>query len=285
MKNFQLIKLLGAFLLIGCLTQCTVIKEGEVGVKRKLGKYSDKPYDEGLKVFNPLTTRVVKVSTQTNNMEVKLAIPSKEGLNIQSEVSILYNVIPNETPKLLREIGPGFERNVILPVFRSAVSDVSSRFYAKDMHTGQRAKIEVAIREQMMTVLDGKGIQVEAVLLKSIKMPPSLATAIEEKLEAEQQAQRMEFVLQEARQEADRKTIEATGVRDAQKIIAEGLDRNILQFKSIEAFLELSKSPNAKIIISDGDMPMLLGEDVKMEVPTNKEMKGSSTQTSLYRRN
>ncbi len=77
MKNFQLIKLLGAFLLIGCLTQCTVIKEGEVGVKRKLGKYSDKPYDEGLKVFNPLTTRVVKVSTQTNNMEVKLAIPSK----------------------------------------------------------------------------------------------------------------------------------------------------------------------------------------------------------------
>ncbi|MFK7980929.1 MAG: prohibitin family protein [Saprospiraceae bacterium] len=285
MKNFQLIKLFGAFLLIGCLTQCTVIKEGEVGVKRKLGKYSDKPYDEGLKVFNPLTTRVVKVSTQTNNMEVKLAIPSKEGLNIQSEVSILYNVIPNETPKLLREIGPGFERNVILPVFRSAVSDVSSRFYAKDMHTGKRAEIEVAIRDQMMTLLDGKGMQVEAVLLKSIKMPQSLAMAIEEKLEAEQQAQRMEFVLQEARQEADRKTIEATGVRDAQKIIAEGLDRNILQFKSIEAFLELSKSPNAKIIISDGDMPMLLGEDVKMEVPTSKDVKGTTTQTDLFRRN
>ena len=285
MKNFQLIKLLGAFLLIGCLTQCTVIKEGEVGVKRKLGKYSDKPYDEGLKVFNPLTTRVVKVSTQTNNMEVKLAIPSKEGLNIRSEVSILYNVIPNETPKLLREIGPGFERNVILPVFRSAVSDVSSRFYAKDMHTGQRAKIEVDIRDQMMTLLDGKGIQIEAVLLKSIQMPPSLATAIEEKLEAEQQAQRMEFVLQEARQEAERKAIEATGVRDAQKIIAEGLDKNILQFKSIEAFLELAKSPNSKVIISDGDMPMLVGDDVQMEMPKNKDLKGTSTQTSLYRRN
>jgi len=121
MKNFRLIKLLAAFMLIGCLTQCTVIREGEVGVKRKLGKYSDKPYDEGLKLFNPIVSRVIKVSTQTNNMEVKLAIPSKEGLNIRSEVSILYNVIPNETPKLLREIGPGFERNVILPVFRSAV--------------------------------------------------------------------------------------------------------------------------------------------------------------------
>jgi len=84
------------------------------------------------------------------------------------------------------------------------------------MHTGQRAKIEIDIRDQMMSLLDGKGIQIEAVLLKSIQMPPSLATAIEEKLEAEQQAQRMEFVLQEARQEAERKTIEATGVRDAQ---------------------------------------------------------------------
>ena len=153
------------------------------------------------------------------------------------------------------------------------------------MHTGQRAKIEIDIRDQMMSLLDGKGIQIEAVLLKSIQMPPSLATAIEEKLEAEQQAQRMEFVLQEARQEAERKTIEATGVRDAQKIIAEGLDRNILQFKSIEAFLELAKSPNSKVIISDGDMPMLVGEDVQMELPKNKDLKGTSTQTSLYRRN
>ncbi|MEM6319904.1 MAG: prohibitin family protein, partial [Bacteroidota bacterium] len=258
--------------------------EGEVGVKRKLGKYSDKPYNEGLKVFNPLTSRVVKVSTQTNNMEVKLAIPSKEGLNIRSEVSILYNVIPNQTPKLLRDIGTNFERNVILPVFRSAVSDVSSRFFAKDMHTGQRAKIEIAIRDQMMTVLDGKGIRIENVLLKSIQLPPSLATAIEEKLEAEQQAQRMEFVLQEARREAERKAIEAEGIRDAQKIIAEGLDRNILQFKSIEAFLELAKSPNSKVIISDGDMPMLVGEDVQMELPKDNN-KGTSTQTSLFRRN
>lgn len=283
MKNLQIVKIVGFLVFGALLTQCTVVKQGEVGVKRKLGKYSDKPFNEGLKVFNPLTTRIVKVSTQTNNMEVKLAIPSKEGLNIRSEVSILYNVIPNETPKLLREIGPSFERNVILPVFRSAVADVSSRFYAKDMHTGQRAKIEIDIRDQMMTLLDGKGIQVEAVLLKSIQLPPSLATAIEEKLEAEQQAQRMEFVLQEARREAERKTIEATGVRDAQKIIAEGLDRNILQFKSIEAFLELAKSPNSKVIISDGDMPMLVGdEDIQMEIPNNKA--GKSTNTN-YRKN
>jgi len=99
---------------------------------------------------------------------------------------------------------------------------------------------------------------VEAVLIKSIVLPRNLARAIEEKLEAEQQALRMEFVLQEARREAERKRIEAEGVRDAQNIISQGLDANILQFKSIEAFLELAKSPNTKVIISDGDLPMML---------------------------
>lgn len=252
------------------LMNCTVVRQGEVGVKRTLGKFKDQPYDEGLKVFNPFTSTIVKVSTQTNNLEVELNIPSREGLNIRSEVSILYNVIPKDAPRLLREIGPGFERNIILPVFRSAVADVSSRFFAKDMHTGERSTIEAEIRDQMMTLLDGKGITIEAVLLKSIQLPASLARAIEAKLEAEQQAQRMEFVLQEARQEAERKKIEAEGVRDAQSIISEGLNPNILQFKSIEAFLELAKSPNAKIIISDGDMPMLMGEDsnVKPVVPS-----------------
>lgn len=94
--------------------------------------------------------------------------------------------------------------------------------------------------------------------LKSIQLPPSLATAIEEKLEAEQQAQRMEFVLQEEQREAERKIIEAKGISDAQQIISKGLDQKILQFKSIEAFLELAKSPNTKVIISDGDMPMIM---------------------------
>ena len=264
MKVYRFVKLLGFFVLAFCVTQCTVVREGEVGVKRKLGKFNNEPYKEGFRMFNPLTSRIVKVSTQTNNMEVGLAIPSKEGLNIRSEVSILYNVIPNETPKLLRDIGPNFEENVILPVFRSAVADVSSRFFAKDMHTGQRSTIESSIQKQMMHLLDGKGIQIEAVLLKSIQMPPSLATAIEQKLEAEQQAQRMEFVLQEEKREAERKIIEAKGISDAQQIISQGLDQNILQFKSIEAFLELAKSPNTKVIISDGDMPMIMdSQDTK----------------------
>ncbi len=247
-------------------SSCAVIREGEVGVKRKFGKYDDRPYTQGLKVYNPLTTTIVKISTQTNNMEVELSLPSKEGLNIQAEVSILYNVIGKEAPDILRSIGPDYERNIILPVFRSAVADVSARFYAKDMHTGERSSIETAIRDQMTKLLEGRGIVIEAVLLKSIMLPRNLARAIEEVLEAEQQAQRMQFVLQQEKQEAERKRIEAEGVRDAQIIIAQGLDARILQFKSIEAFLELAKSPNTKIIVSDGDMPMLtLPGDAEMD--------------------
>jgi regulator of protease activity HflC (stomatin/prohibitin superfamily) len=237
---------------------CVTIKQGEVGVKRKLGSFADKGYTEGLRVFNPFISRIIKISIQTENLEVALNIPSKEGLNIYSEVSILYQIDPKMAPNILRTIGPDFEEIVILPVFRSAVADVSANYFAKDMHTGERSSIENAIRDRMDTYLTKKGIHVESVLLKSIRLPESLANAIEDKLESEQVAQRMQFVLQQAEREAERKKIEAAGIRDAQIIISEGLDNKILQFKSIEAFEKLANSPNAKVIISDGDMPIIL---------------------------
>lgn len=244
------------------LTSCVTVRQGEIGVKRTLGTYSDKIYEDGLRFYNPFVSKIEKITARTENLEVELMIPSKEGLNIRSEVSILYRVVPREAPNLLRKIGKLYETNVILPVFRSSVADVSSRFFAKDMHTGQRSTIETAIKDQMMVYLDDKGIEVEAVLLKSIRMPSSLANAIEEKLEAEQQAQRMEFTIAQAKREAEQKLIEAKGTRDAQIVISEGLDAKILQFKSIEAFLELAKSPNTKIIVSDGDLPILIDNDI-----------------------
>lgn len=249
-------KLAFLFTILGFLSSCATIRQGEVGVKRTFGNYSDKPFTGGLKFFNPLTSVIEKISTQTQNLEVELSIPSKEGLNIRSEVSILYNINPRQAPEILRTIGQDYENALILPIFRSSVADVSSRFFAKDMHTGERGKIEIEIKDQMMKLLDGRGIEVEAVLLKSIILPPSIAKAIEEKLQAEQQAQRMQFVLLQAKQEAEQKIIAAQGIRDAQNIISQGLDAKILQFKSIEAFLELAKSPNTKIIISDGRLPM-----------------------------
>lgn len=242
---------------LGALGSCTVVRQGEFGVKRTLGKYQENVYTSGLRAFNPFTTRIIKVSAQTENIEVSLVIPSREGLSIQSEVSILYRVKgKKDAPDLLRNVGEDYEGTVILPVFRSAVADVTSKYYAKDMHSGNRAEIEAAIRDLMMKTLDGKGILVESVLLKSIVLPRSLAKAIEDKLEAEQQAQRMEFVLQQEQREAERMRIKAAGVRDANQIIAEGLTPEVLQFKAIEAWLQLSQSPNSKVVISNGTMPL-----------------------------
>lgn len=256
----KLINFAALIILSLAITSCATVRQGEVGVKRTLGKYSDNTYTEGLRFFNPLTSKIEKISTRTENLELALMIPSKEGLNIRSEVSILYNIQPKKAPYILRNLGKNFENNVILPVFRSAVADVSARFFAKDMHTGERSTIEDEIKGHMDNTLKGKGINIEAVLLKSIKLPASLSNAIEAKLEAEQQAQRMEFVLDQSRRQAEQKRIEAEGIRDAQQIIAEGLTPSVLQFKSIEAFLELAKSPNTKIIISDGDLPVMLDD-------------------------
>ncbi len=239
-------------------SHCVVVRQGEFAVKRNLGKYEDKVHTSGLRMFNPFVSTIVKVSGQTENIEVTINIPSKEGLTIQSEVSILYRVVQKETPNLLRSVGLDYENTLILPVFRSAVADVTSRYLAKDMHSGSRAEIEEAIRDLMMRNLTGRGILIEAVLLKSIILPRNLTKAIEDKLEAEQQALRMEFVLQQEQQEAERKRLQAQGVRDANQIIAEGLTPEILQFKAIEAWLDLSKSPNAKVIFSNGTVPMVI---------------------------
>lgn len=152
------------------------------------------------------------------------------------------------------------------------------------MHTGERAQIEEQIRILMDKTLDEKGIEVENVLLKSIQLPKSLARAIEEKLEAEQGAQRMEFVLQQEQREAERKRIQAQGVRDAQNIISQGLTQEVLQFKAIEAFLELAKSPNAKIVITDGkQMPLMMDANMPTGVNTLNRSGISTTTTTVPR--
>jgi prohibitin 1 len=243
------------------LSSCTVIRQGEVGVRRSLGKIKKEPLMEGARGFNPFTTTIIKLPTRTMNLEVRLPLPSKEGLTVQSDVSILYRMDGKSAPKIIENIGQNYEQVVILPVFRSAVADISSQYFAKDMHTGQRSVIEKSIKELMMSQLKPRGFEIEAVLLKSIVLPSGLTKAIEDKLEAEQDAQRMQFVLDKESQEAKRRKIEAEGVRDAQKIIAEGLTPLLIRFKTVEAFNKLATSPNAKTIITSGDNPLMLNTD------------------------
>ena len=260
MNKSPLLFLVTAALVLGTFASCTVIGPGQVGVKSTFGKRKERTYDPGLVAFNPFVTRVLKLPTRTVNREVKLNLPSKEGLNINSEISILYHVEANMAPSVVSEVGPDYENIMILSVFRSAAADVCSRYLAKDMHSGRRGEIEGAIRNHMDSLLAPRGFVIESVLLKSIQLPPGLYTAIEDKLEAEQQAQRMEFELQRERMEAQRQAIKAQGVRDAQKILSEGLSPSIIQWRSLEVLENLSSSPNAKLIVTDGKAPVLINE-------------------------
>lgn len=247
--------------IISCLlfSNCAVVRPGEVGIKQRFGKLSDEVVLQGPVFFNPITSTVIRASIQTNNLELSLSLPSKEGLSITSQISILYRLEKEKVPTIIRNLSLNFEP-IIANVFRSASADVCSQYFAKDMHSGMRSNIENAIKARMGEILTPQGILIESVLMKSIQLPQGLASSIEKKLQAEQDAMRMEFVLQEQKLEADRMLIDAKGKRDAQKILAEGLTPEIIKLRSIEAFNELSKSGNAKVIITDGKAPFLIGQ-------------------------
>jgi len=278
------------FLSIAFLSSCATILQDEVAVKRTFGKLSGDIYYSGLRFFNPFFSTMIRIPINTVNLEINVGLPSKEGLTVQSDISILYKVKTNEVQNILKYTGLNYQGVLILPVFRSASADVCSEFDAKDMHSAKRSQIENKIKERMMQVLDSKGFIIEAVLLKSITLPQGLSRAIEEKLQAEQDAQRMEFLKDRERKEAERKVLQAEGDKNAKIIAAEGQKRileleaegranatkteadanakanamleksltpQILKFKQIDAFRNLSTSPNTKTIITDGKTPLI----------------------------
>ena len=256
------------------LSSCAVIRPGEVGIKQTLGKLSNDVKTEGTVVYNPFTSKVIKESTQTQNIKLFLTLPSKEGLSVSSEISILYRLEGQKVASILENLGRNYE-SVITSVFRSSASDVCARFYAKDMHSGKRADIEVEIQKKMKETLEKQadGIELIAVLLKQIQLPAGLANSVERKLQAEQDAMRMEFVLKQEKLEAERKIINAKGERDAQIILSEGLTEGILKIKAIEAFRELSKSNNTKIIITDGKTPLMVNDTKSAKTNAEKKKK------------
>lgn len=250
-------------IVLSMLSSCAIIKPGEVGIRQKFGKLTDKMKTEGVIGFNPFTSTVVRVPIRTINKEITLNLPSKEGLNVQAEISILYHIEKEMVRDIITEVGRNYEKTMILSTFRSASADVCARFFAKDMHSGKRSEIEKEIKEQMTKILEGRGFDIEAVLLKSIKLPSRLYAAIEAKLQAEQEAQQMTFVLQREEKEAERKRIEAKGIRDAQLIIQEGISSKSIEWQSLEVLRDISTSNNAKLIITDGKTPVLINNDDK----------------------
>ncbi|MBX7243400.1 MAG: prohibitin family protein [Bacteroidia bacterium] len=243
-------KILGIIAVL-LLSSCSIIRQGEVGSKRTLGRLNTKIMPPGPYLYNPFTTRILKTPVQSVNLEMNLELPSQDGLTINSDISILYHIKKEKVPMVLENIGIQYE-TIIRNVFRSSAADVCAKFLAKDMYSGARAEIEKQIALSMNNILSERGFVIEAVLLKSIRLPEGLSRAIESKLRAEQEAQQMEFVLQKEQKEAERKTIEAKGTRDANVILSEGLTDKILELRKIEALQQISTSSNAKVIITDG---------------------------------
>ena len=238
-------------------SSCAIIRPGEVGVKQTFGQLSNEVYSQGPLGYNPFTTIVIKAPIRTVNMEVNLNLPSKEGLNINAGISILYKIDELRVPMLIQQLGNNYE-TIISSVFRSASADICAKYMAKDMHSGKRGEIEAAIANVMNEQLSSRGIAIEAVLLKTIQLPPGLYNSIEGRLEAEQEVMRMTFLLEQEKLEAERKVIQAKGQRDAQQILSEGLTKEILELRSIEAFIKLAESNNGKVIITNGKTPFLI---------------------------
>lgn len=231
---------------------CTKIIQDEVGVKRTFGKLSKKVHGPGLRFYNPFFSKYIKVPIRTINLQIEAGLPSKEGLTIKSEISILYYVKKSEIPYILENVGLEFQETLILPVFRSASADVCARFFAKDMHSSERSKIEKEIREKMMDVLEAKGFIIEAVLMKSIQLPPSLSKSIEDKLTAEQDALRMDFILDRERKDTARRIIEAEG-KKATLIIGAEADKT-------SKIIAAEGNKQARIIDAEGNATATLTE-------------------------
>jgi prohibitin 1 len=265
----RLLDLLGGFrvgvivvaVLIVLYLSTAVVPAGHVGVKDFFGQVSDKVLQPGISLVLP-GTRVLRFSIQTREIKETAAVPTSEGLIVNLDVSLLFRLRPDAAARIYKTVGRQFEQVVIDPQLRSAIRDVTAEYEAKFLYSASREMVAQNMFRHMTNALDPRGIEAEQVLLRSVQLPPLLTTAIQEKLQAEQQAQRMRFVLDRERQEAERKRVEGQGIADFQTIVAKGISAELLKWKAIEVAHELSKSPNSKIIVlgDKSGLPIILSD-------------------------
>jgi regulator of protease activity HflC (stomatin/prohibitin superfamily) len=199
--------------------------------------------------------------------------PSSEGLIVHLEISTLFHLEPTKAVEVYKTVGQNYESVLVEPNIRSAVREVTSSYQAKALYSPERDKMGTEISQYIVKALGERGIKVESVLLRSVRLPPKLQSAIEEKLSAEQEAARMEFVLLKEKQDAERRRIEGEGIATFQKIVSDGINENLLRWKGIEATLKIAESPNAKVIIIGGGkegLPIILGGDTTLQVPQKR---------------
>ncbi|GIV26428.1 MAG: hypothetical protein KatS3mg027_0242 [Bacteroidia bacterium] len=238
----------GVFILGILFSTFISVPAGHVGVTILFGKVDKDVLPEGLHLINPLKN-VYNMSVRTQEIFEHADVPSKEGLSVGLEVSLLYHILPENASDIYRNIGEKYADVFIVPLLRSAIRNVTVNHEAKELYTSGREIISGQIFSELDKNLRNRGIIVEAVLLRKIALPDQVQQAINNKLAAEQEAERMKFVILKEEQEAKRKSIEAKGIADFQNIVRQGIDDKLLKWKSLETVNELAKSPNAKFII------------------------------------
>ncbi len=248
----------GIIALLQCFTQ---VPAGQVGVVDFFGIVSVKPLPAGINIVNPLAN-VVKYSIQTKEHKESMQALSREGLTIGLEVSALYRLNPDSAARVYKTVAGGdYETIILIPQFRSICRAVTASFQASALYSSEREQLGSAIQEELAKTIAPRGVTIENTPIRNVALPAQLTEAIEQKQRADQESQRMEFILTKEKQEADRKRIEAKGIADFQTIVAAGISEQLLRWKGIEATLKIAESTNAKVIIigsgKDG-LPVIL---------------------------
>ena len=250
-------------LILSFIQVFTVIPAGSVGVVDFLGNVSENTLKSGVNIVNPLAD-VVKFNVKTQELKEMMNVPSQEGLSVQLEISLLFSLDPDNVSKIYKTVGPNYADIILIPQFRSVVRGVTAKYDAKALYTASREILSKEIRDELSGLVGPRGILIETVPFRQIILPAGLTASIEEKLKAEQESQRMAFVLKKEEQEADRKRIEAKGIADFQDIVAKGISENLLKWKGIEATEKLANSTNAKVIVIGSGkegLPIILGNN------------------------
>ena len=257
-----IIRIIGFLILLAGVGLSAVkqIEPGDVGVQKLFGKVNSSVLESGLNVINPLV-EVVTFDVRTQNYTMSgvhdegdkagddaIRVLSADGLEVIIDLTVLYKVIPNEAPRILKEIGTDYRNTIVRPICRTKIRDNAVYYDAVALYSTKRDEFQARIFKTIETDFKSRGLILEQLLVRNITLPASVKTTIESKINAEQDAQKMTFVLQKEKQEAERKRVEAQGIADYQKILSTGLSDKQLQYEMIKA---IATSPNAKLIILD----------------------------------
>lgn len=258
-------------ILIGVISACVIqIDAGHIGVKKLFGKVQPDVLGSGLHFINPLLD-IEKIDIKTQNYTMSgvhdegakaaddaIRVLTADGLEVTMDLSVLYKVISADAPRLLQETGISYEDKIVRPITRTRIRDNAVYYDAIALYSTKRDEFQQRIFKNIENDFKQRGLMLENLLVRNITLPQSVKLTIEQKINAEQDAQKMQFVLQKEKQEADRKRVEAQGIADYQKIISLSLSDKQLQYEQIKAQLELAKSTNAKIIVMGKGTPVIL---------------------------